>query len=435
MRSVIRELILEFHNRELPDPSLRNLKFPHIPQNVGKAVVLCGMRRTGKTWLLYNHIQNLIKDGYLIKELLYLNFEDDRLNGFTIKDFQLILDVYFELYPDMIGSNRLHLYFDEIHEVDGWEKFIRRLIDSEKVNIYITGSSAKQLSKEIASNLRGRTITREVFPFSFNEYLNFKNVSIKKNATAKDISLLLHYQKKYFDYGGFPEIQHYEENEIKRDIIQSYIDTVIYRDIIERYNLSNASLIKELLLFCIRNSASAVSINKLYNRFRSMGRSVGKDTLYSYLAYFEDAYAVFTVPIYAHSMAKQNVNPKKIYAVDHGLITASTVKLQFEKAAILETAVFSHIRRTGVDIFYYRTATGKEVDFLTVSSDNVINLIQVSVDMEHESTRNREVEAMREAMQETGVSATIIVTEMTSEELEVEEGRISLIPFWEWAVI
>ena len=173
MRQTFERLIIDFHASTLPEPSPREMEWPVLPKGVRKARVFIGMRRSGKTWAMYQGIQSLLKRGVDKTKILYINFEDDRLQPMETRDFQDLLDAYFSLYPQHADQQDLHFFFDEIHEAPGWEKFVRRLLDRERMQIYLSGSSAKMLGKEIASALRGRTLVQEVFPFSFREYLSF----------------------------------------------------------------------------------------------------------------------------------------------------------------------------------------------------------------------------------------------------------------------
>jgi len=431
MKEIFEQLILDFYTDTIPEPGQRLFELPELPDNVRKAFVFVGMRRSGKTWAMYQQIQQLLEKGIDKKKILYINFEDDRLSSMESNDFQNILDAYFSVYPQHIGAKDLHFFFDEIHEIDNWEKFIRRVLDRESINIYISGSSAKMLSKEIASVLRGRTIVIEIFPFSFKEYLTYNQVELKKKYTSKQKSEISFHLKEYLTYGGFPEAVSMKKN-FHRNLLQGYIDVVIYRDIVERYSISNIHVVKELLKFCIKNASSLMSINKTYQQFKSHGKKIGKNSIYQYMDYFEDAYCIFTVPIYSHSMNKQNVNPKKIYVIDQGLITSYTIKPEFEEASRLENTVFCQLRRNTDNIFYYKTNSGKEVDFLTINSDGTIQLIQVSVSLSNPETKKREIGAIVEAMNELSIDSAKIITIENNEKIKTDFGIISCIPLWKW---
>ena len=372
--NIFSQLVAEYHESELPKPLSRDLDLPTLPAHVRKAVVLVGMRRSGKTWCLYQIIHTLLEDKVPREQTLYINFEDERLSGVTGEDLQYLFDALYAQYPELTEST-LHLFFDEIHEIPGWEKFIRRLIERTSHAIYLTGSSAKLLSKEIATSLRGRTITREIFPFSFAEYANYLKLP-SAAITTKQRAKMQQALQQYLVQGGFPETLS-ASKALQKELLQGYIETVTYRDIIERYDIKSPTPVRNLLRYCLQNAASLFAVNKYYQACRSQGVSVTKNALYDYMAHFEDAYCVFSVPMFAFSERKSAVNPKKIYPADPGLITAYSIKPDFEAGAQLETAVFLQLRRYHTHIFYYRTASQKEVDFLVQTPEGKMTLYQV----------------------------------------------------------
>jgi uncharacterized protein len=425
-KEIFKEIIAEFHAALPPIPVKRNIVLPNL-EGLRKALVFIGMRRSGKTWTLYQIMHDLISKGTDLTKILYLNFEDDRLSDMTTKNFQDILRAYFELYPEYVGRDDIHFFFDEIHEVDVWQKFIRRLLDQEKVHIYITGSSAKMLSKEIASTLRGRTFAQEIFPYSFVEYLSALQVELPKNILGKNRITLMHHVRNFLKWGGFPETVG-KEPDIHRALLQEYISTVIYRDIIERYMIKSIHPLRLLLTHCLRNSATVFSINKMYKTFKSLGHEVSKSALYEYMDYFEDAYCVFSLEKFDLSQRKSTTSMKKIFAVDQGLITAETMASNFDEAAQLETAVFAYLRRKSEKIFYYTTQDGKEVDFIMILPDQQAFLYQVSLTLQEASTRKREINALVTAMSELNLRNGVIITLEEEEEIVLEQGRIMVMP-------
>jgi uncharacterized protein len=431
MKNIFKQMITDFHQSVIPVPRWRELDFPQLSSNLRKVYVLVGMRRSGKTWALYQRMQDLLKSGLRQEQILYINFADDRLSDVKSQDFQLLLDAYFEIYPKHIDGVDLHFFFDEIHEVSGWEKFVRRLLDTEKMALYVSGSSAKMLSKEIATSLRGRAIVREIFPFGFQEYLHCHDLKITDfdKVTTKQKAVISYNLHNFLRYGGFPETLSVSDA-LWRELLQGYIDSVIYRDIIERYQITNGQAVKKLLIQCLQNSASLFSINKTYNYFKSQGYVVSKNSLYDFMEYFEDAYCVFSVPLYNFSVKKSELRPKKIYPVDQGLVTAYTVKDLCEEAARQETAVFSFLRRKNKEVYYYQTGTGKEVDFLTLSPEKQIAIYQVTVSLKAEKTRAREVSALQEAMCELNLQSSIIITLDEELDIDVPEGKIQCLPLW-----
>lgn len=428
IKEILKQIIIDFHAQPLPLPIPRTMELPELPKNLRKAFVIVGMRRSGKTWYLYQKMHALLKENVDFKKLLYINFEDDRLLGLN-HHFQSVLDAYFELYPEQSDAEDLHFFFDEIHEIEGWEKFIRRILDKEKMQLYLSGSSAKMLSKEIATSLRGRILSREIFPFSFLEYLQAKGIDSTGHLSSKQISTIQYHLEHYRLFGGFPETLEASEP-LHRELLQGYIDVVIYRDIVERYKISNVAIVKQLIKFCIQNSASSISINKIYKYFKSRGFSVGKDSLYAFMDYFQDAYCLFSVSLYSFSLKKSELNPKKIYPIDPGLITAFSIKSQFDDSARFESLIFMHLRRSTEKIYYYETNQGKEVDFLILSENETINLFQVCISLLNEETRKREMTALQQAMEELNLIEGTIITLNEEDVIKGPKGVIKIIPAW-----
>lgn len=432
MRQVLRTIMIEFQQRDLPQPIPRAIHPPKHHADVRKAWVLMGMRRSGKTWALYQEIRSRQGLGLPKETSLYINFEDDRLAGFEIDDFQSILDVYFELYPQYINSKDLFFCFDEVHVIPGWEKFIRRLIDTESMQVCVTGSSAGMLSKELGTTLGGRAWPQEVFPYSFSEFLGLKGVSPSTALSAKAQAHMKHVANEYLLYGGFPEAVA-EPKELHTALIQGYMDAVVLRDIVKRHSISNVDIIQRFLIQVLRQLAAPLSVTKVYHTLKSQGLALGKNSLFEYLQYFEDAYAILSVPFFSLSERVRQVNPKKVYAVDPGVITAYSVKRDFERSSRLENAVFMHLRRSYSNICYYKNSQQKEVDFVVTTALGDLILIQACAEMDHGQTRERELSALYEICKEFGLKNGTIVTEDHEEEIIRDGVTVHCIPFWKWA--
>lgn len=434
MKDLIRAILIEFKERELPKPSPRNIRPPELPLAVRKAWVLMGMRRSGKTWTAYQHILERQKQGFAKSSNLYINFEDDRLADFQAHHFQTILDVYYELYPEYIDSKDLFFCFDEIHVIEGWEKFIRRLIDSETMQVAVTGSSAEMLSRELGTSLGGRAWEQEIFPYSFHEFLTLKGLDPSKEWSPKTESLIKSLATEYMTYGGFPEVVA-SPRELHTSLIQGYMDAVILRDIVKRYSLGNADIIQKFFIQVLRQLGSCLSVTKVHGTMKSLGLSIGKNSLFEYLQYFEDAYAILTAPFFSLSEKVRQVNPKKVYAVDPGVITAYSIKTNFESAARLENSVFMHLRRNFKNICYYKTELRKkEIDFVVSTMSGKLLLFQACFDIKNPETRERELSALYEACEEFDLREGIIVTEDHEEEIIYYGILIRCIPFWKWSL-
>jgi predicted AAA+ superfamily ATPase len=284
------------------------------------------------------------------------------------------------------------------------------------------------LSTEIATNLRGRCWTEEIFPFNFREMLGSKNVTLEKPFVGQTKLRIMHHLKSFLQDGGFPEVIDVSR-ELHRTALQGYIHTVIYRDVVERHNIHNIQALRHLVNHCLRNSATTVSINKIYNFLKSIGCEVGKNSLYEFMDYLEDAYCIFSVPKY-NLLLKTSDSMKKIFPVDQGLITAVTMASQFDLAAQLETAVFAHMRRLTRDIFYYRSVADKEVDFVIILPDQTMKLYQVCLNLQEPKTRSREINSLSTAMRELSLDEGTIVTFDEQEDIVVDEGTIKIVPIW-----
>lgn len=434
MHTILKELILEFQQESLPIVINRSTEIPKILHTIRKAYIFIGMRRVGKTYLMYQHMHNLLSQGLPKEKMLYLNFEDDRLAGFKIQDFQTILDVYFQMYPNYTTANDLYFYFDEIQNIEGWDKFIRRLLDKEKASIFVTGSSEKLLSKEIAASLWGRCLTNEVFPLDFIEYLNYLGISDHQRPTSKKQAIIKHHCEIYLRQGGFTEILLLPRY-MGYQIIQSYINTAVFRDVIDRHQLNQPHIVKLFLIHCLQNIAAPLSITKIYKTLKSRGETLSRSSLYSYLDYFVDAYLLYNVPLFDYSNRKRQVNPSKIYCTDSAIIMAYSMKPETEYSTCLENAVFLQLRKHNYEnIFYYKTHSGKEIDFVTQEINNKIALYQVCMDLQDEKTKKREISALTEAALELQLTEAYIITLDSQDIIKLDSLTIKIIPYWSWVI-
>jgi len=427
MKNVISQLIDDFHERNFPELVTRNKEFSEVR---GKADVVIGMRRAGKTWFCYQKIKELIASGIIKEKILYLNFEDDRLLEFAVNHFQEILDVYFGKYPEH-RSDRCFFFFDEIQRIDQWELFIRRLLDTENLQIFITGSSSKLLGSEIATSLRGRSLAVEIFPFSFEEFLKFHMLfqDLPKTFGANTASVLRKAAKDYLEVGGFPEVQNLERN-LRIEVLQGYIDSVLLKDIIERHKVSNVLVLKHLVRHVMNSAGGQFSVNKFFNTMQSMAIKSTKNSLYEYLDHLTDAFLFYKVPIHSRSEKSRLINPAKIYTIDTGLLNAMSFRNSYNYGRLLETMVFMHLRRGGHDVEYVTTKDGYEADFLArhrISGET--QLIQVCWEMSDKKTFERELRGLKSAMDDLSLSTGTIVT---WDDETVIDNKIKVIPVWKW---
>lgn len=430
MDAIISELIRDFHERPLPTLTPRSAKLARIP---GKIDVVVGMRRTGKTYFCYQTIQELIGEGLPETRILYLNFEDERLLPLTVDNLRAIPNAYYRLYPDH-KTRECWFFFDELQRIDGWEMFCRRLLDNEQVRLVLTGSSARLLSTEIATSLRGRSLTTEIFPFDFREYLRAHDLPEGKDGQVGSATRA-HLEKASVDYvlaGGFPEVQGQRED-MATEILQQYVDLVLFRDVVERHRVSNTVPLRQLLRQILGSVGNRFSVNKFYNTLRSQGVSCTKHALYEHLDQLSDAYLLYQAPIHSRSEKARVVNPKKLYVVDSGLAAKSSLYGRQDYGALLENTVFMHLRRQKFQIEYYVNKDGTEVDFLTTSRNNDRQLVQVSWSVVDQETWEREKHALTKAMNELGLTQATVVTALDPpRHITTASGTIHVVPAWRW---
>lgn len=390
------------------------------------------MRRSGKTWLLYQKIRELEAAGVGRDRILYFNFEDERLLPLRAEDLHLVPEALYRRHPEA-RDQLCHFFFDEIQNVPGWERFVRRLMDSERVAMVITGSSAKLLSLEIATSLRGRSLASELLPFSFAESLRHGGIEIPSRwpPAARQRSLLEHHAARYLDVGGFPEVQGISPS-LRARVLQDYVDVVLLRDVAERHGIENLTALRYLERSLLANPAQRFSISRLYNDLKSQGVRVGKDTLHEYLSHLEDAFLVFTITVASRSIRGRQVNPRKSYLVDPALSAITSFRATRDLGHLLENTVYLELRRRGFQMAYVQTQSGYEVDFLAEGTLGERELVQVSADLSDPQTRHRVMRALEEAMAETGLDRATLVTMREEGSEALGKGVVNIVPAWRW---
>ena len=431
MRDVLEKLIVDFWDRELPTSTPRRASLPWMN---GKADAVIGMRRAGKTWLLYQVIREQIDSGTPRESILYLNFEDERLLPMQAADLAEITETFFRLSPQA-RAGPCAFFFDEVQVVPGWERFVRRLIDTERAHVCVTGSSAALLSRELATSLRGRAIATELLPFDFAESLRHAGVAHEhlRRPPARTRSLLESRFRAYLTEGGFPEVQGLDPT-LRVRVLQDYVDLVVLRDVAERHGYTNLAALRYLTRQLLQNPSSLASVHRLYNDLRSQGIAAGKTAVYEALDHLIDAFLVFAVPIHTHSERVRAVNPRKFYGIDPGLLRAVSRRPDVQWGHLLENHVYLTLRRRDLDVAYYRTRRGHEVDFLTTTRDGRRSLVQVCTDPSDPPTRRRELDALGEAMEECGLSSGTIVTLQDEGTVDCNGREVELVPGWWWSL-
>lgn len=395
-RDVVRQKIVDSLAASPPVLTRRDIRLPGIP---GKAVTVIGMRRAGKTSFLWQVLADRQAAGVEREGLLYLSFEDERLAGMSARDLNLVVEEYYRLHPEWRERRRAVFFLDEIQVVPGWESFARRLLDSEQIDLFLSGSSAKLLSREVATSMRGRAVEAVVYPFSFRETLRHHGREPKKPSgriTKAERSSLEKDFLNYLSAGGFPEAQGLSSRD-RQELLKSYVDVVLLRDVIERHAVSHPVALRWMVRQLLGNPAGAFSVNKFYGDLKSQGIAIAKDTLHSYLGHLEDAFLVRMVSIATDSERRRRVNPRKVYPIDPGLIPIFDRSGKANLGHALETCVLLELDRRGAEVRYMHTPAGREVDFLVRYTTGREELIQVCASLDDPDTREREIRALIEA--------------------------------------
>lgn len=422
----IKEIILDYQDLKLEPGVPRRLRIETVS---GKATVLIGVRRCGKSTFMFQLMQRLLERGVSRANILYLNFFDDRLHELKHASPSIVMEAYYSLYPEKKNEEPVYCFFDEIQALKDWEPFIDRLMRTEKCEVFITGSSAQMLTREIATQMRGRALSWELFPFSFREFLDFHDIEHCGMLSAKKRLMIQKAFENYWTRGGFPEVAGVDRH-LRIKIHQEYLNAMLFRDLIERHNISHPRALSDLTHWLVDNTASLYSINRLTAYLQSLGHKVPKASVSDYVNWLEDAYCNFSVRIFDASIARANINPKKIYSIDHSFATSVGSGVLLNSGHLLENLVFMALRRLSADISYFKTNGGREVDFIARFHDRSRVLLQVCESLVHSQTREREISALAEAMSELKLKAATIVTRNHDEEIKVEGRTIKVVPAW-----
>jgi len=401
----------------------------------GKARAVIGMRRAGKTTFLYQCLAARLAAGVARERLVYFNFEDERLGDLEPSDLGMILDEYYRAHPEFRRSERVTWCFDEIQAIAGWEKFIRRVMDSEEVEVLISGSSARMLSREIATAMRGRALETVITPFSFREFARARGAALpsgKRLASAAEQSSWQAMFDHYVGIGGFPEAGRESLATQRMSLLQGYVDTVLFRDVAERHGISNLVALRAFVRQLLRLPACHFSVSKIHADFHSRGIGVSKETLLALLEHLEDAFLLFTVPLSSRSERRQQINPRKLYLADHGLAAAYRPAGGSDRGHCLENIVACELRRRNRSLAFVRTDRGHEVDFHATDAGGGTELIQVAGEIGDPATLEREVRALRGASETFPGARKLLLTESLPGRGPEIPDDVEQMPIWRW---
>jgi predicted AAA+ superfamily ATPase len=408
----------------------RDARLPQVP---GKAHAVIGMRRAGKTTFLRQLVRERCQAASP-ERALYLSFDDDRLAVLDVAQLGFLLEEYYRRHPSLRGRATVHWFLDEIQFVPGWERFVRRVLDSEKVEIAVSGLSARMLSREVHTSLRGRGMATVIRPFSFREFLRHRGeepAQEPRRWPPAGRSLVEKRFREFLAQGGFPEAQGLEPA-LRLELLQGYVDTVLFRDVVERHGVSQVAALRWLVRQILRNPAGGFSIHRLHRDLKSEGLAVAKDAMHALFGHLTDAFLVSAVPLATESERRRNSNPRKVYPVDPGLIRAFDASGRTSTGHALETAVFNELERRGVDVGYVRTAEGLEVDFLARSPAARDELIQVCADISARGALERELRALVAAGEEHPRARRRLLVLDRDEVTLADAPGIEVQPAYEW---
>lgn len=378
--------------------------------------VFVGLRRAGKSYLMYQHIHHLMEQGHSIEEMLYFNFEDDRIDSITISDLDLIKTCYEEMY-----DHRPIFFLDEIQNIKGWEKFARRLADTG-YRVYITGSNAKMLSSEIATTLGGRYLIKDIYPFSFSEYLLYKKIDLSdKNARFKFRTAITKEYEEYFRNGGLPETLQMAD---KRAWISSLFNKIFFGDLVTRHQVRNDFALRIM----IRKLAESVKQSTSYNRIASIASTVGKkisvDTVIDYMGYLQESWLILSYENIAAKLIDKESN-RKYYFIDNGILN---LFLLDPATSLLENQVAIRLRQKyGNQVYFYNKNV--EVDFVVYDEGIAI---QVSYSLSDPETEKREVDALLKLNKVLPMRKLMIICKDEERDITVNDVTIQVIPVWKW---
>lgn len=408
MRQVIEKIVKEWWNNPLPVVIPRELDLlPYYNLPVKKVIALVGFRRSGKTYSFFSLVEKIEKEN-----TVYINFEDERIPN-DISVLTTLLDVLTEIS----GSKSYTLLMDEIQNIDGWEKWARRVMETTNHKLFVAGSSSKLSSSELPTQLRGRSLTIYVKPLNFREFLKFKKIDIKLLPHPQILNLV----REYLKFGGFPEITMVDEGK-KSLILDEYYKTFLNRDVIERHNIRNMQSLSNLIKLLL-NSPN-YTISKITNSLKSLGLDVSKTTISKYISYLEESYFIKNTEIHTASVKNRMKAPKKPYFVDNFFISKYSNNFSENLGRLMENLVANNLD----DYFYWKNYQNFEVDFVIRHEETVIDLIQVSYVSSIDEINERETRSLIKASKELNCNNAKIITWDLKGVIKKDKLNIRLIP-------
>lgn len=431
MRDTIRTVLQAWIDKKMPRIIPRDIDLEsYLKLTPKKIVVITGFRRTGKTYLLLQLLNDLLKNKDR-EQVVYINFDDERIPERT--------EFLTELLPIIKQSSSKEpelICLDEIQNMPNWSKWLRRIFDNEELIIFVTGSSSKVSSREIPTELRGRCLEVKFFPLSFKEFIEFKNLDIDMKVATYSEKEMIKISKmldEYLHFGGMPEVVLSSEDK-KFELLQQYYRTVVQRDIIERFKVRNEEGLKGMLRLLL--NSTQYTISRLYDTLKSLNYEIGKTTILNYLSYIESSYFTHSLQILSPKVKDQLQYPRKIFFIDNGFINSLSTRFSDNKGRLYENIVaielFRRYSKKDVEFYYWRDARGKEIDFVIKEGVKIEKLIQVCYDIEYYDTRKREIDALIRASSELNCKDLLIITRDYEAIENIKNTKIGFTPLWKW---
>ena len=391
-----------------------------FPEILKKTVVFYGVRRSGKTFILFDLFKRYRDHS------LYIDFEDERLLGFELKDFERLKDAVLELKPHLIGKELVFL-LDEVQNIEGWERFCRRSVERENIRVFVSGSSSKMMPSEFQTELRGRSWSAEVLPFSFREYLRADDIDISDKSLiyGPKKALIKKYFSEYMKWGGFPEVFFLRSGFEKKRLIKEYFGAMYFRDLVERYNITNIALLESLTDKLFSSFSMKFSLTAFYKHYKDRF-PFSKDLLFRYYRHFLQSMLVFEVKKFTESTYKRMRNPAKVYLVDNGLCRRTT---STDAGRVLENIVFLELKRRSYEVFYFEEK--RECDFIAKTEDNRLLPMQVCFEL-NEENKEREVSGLTKACRWLSIREGRILTSDDEKDFIADGIKIIVLPVWKW---
>ena len=428
-----------FWQQDLEIGIKRKTYLPRIKNHVqtNQIIVITGARRSGKSFIMRQLAKELMNQGLLASQILMINFEDPRWPKLDTKILQSIYETYLE---DLNPKSRPYIFLDEIQEVKDWEKWALTMRELQKAKIILSGSNAKLLSQELATLLTGRHLDTTVFPLSFREFLEFKNVKIKNQLDLINQRIAVkRLLSEYLEFGSFPEVV---LSKVKQEILLRYFDDILHKDLIKRYKIRKIQSLKSLTKFYLSNVSCLITFNSL-EKFLN----ISNDSIEKFSDYLSSAYLIFFLKRFSFKVREQEKSPRKVYAIDTGLANTIGFRFSENRGRILENIVFLELRRqqaveTNLELYFWKDQRHREVDFVIKQNLKIKQLIQVCYNIEDYDTKKREIRSLLKASKELKCSNLLIITDDYEADLPAEalakagekiNGKsIKFIPLWKW---